>query len=116
MYLLLCFLIASITITNIIIIIIIIITNTAPIAPDIIGTALEPVAVPVLGGIIFDGVTIDVLVGPIVLIVEVPVVTMCPVVVDGIATVLVYDDESVLEADTVTIYHSNVKLLIIALT
>ena len=34
--------------------IIIIITNTVPIAPDIIGTVLEPLAV--LGGIIVDDV------------------------------------------------------------
>ena len=41
---LLCFLIANIIIINIIIIIIII-ANTVPIAPDIIETVLEPVAV-----------------------------------------------------------------------
>ena len=37
--------IANIIIINIIIIIIIIIANTVPIAPDIIGTVLEPLAV-----------------------------------------------------------------------
>ena len=86
--------------------IIIIITNTVPIAPDIIRTILEPLAVLVLGCIIFDGVTIDLLVDPVILTVEVPVVVSVDelVVADG----LVYDDESVLEADTVTvtIYHN----------
>ena len=52
------------------IVIIIIINNTVPIAPDIIGTTLEPLAL-VLGlTIIVDDVTTDVLV---VLIVNVPV-------------------------------------------
>ena len=56
--------IASITITNIVIIIIIIITNTVPIAPDIIGTALKPQAV-------VDTVAVDVLI--LVVLVDVPV-------------------------------------------